>query len=104
MIILIASLHHFSAGTYGSRRRSPFIPVPASAATTSRSGSGSGRQVRQRRPIRNHRDPQSIKMPATIRLAGADLKEFEAHRAMVENRLITLRHDLIAGAACRAES
>src|SRR3954466_5594136 len=45
MIILIASLHHFSAGTYGSRRRSPFIPVPASAATTSRSGSGQARQV-----------------------------------------------------------
>src|SRR3954454_9548441 len=37
MIILIASLHHFSAGTSCSRRRSPFIPVPASAATTSRS-------------------------------------------------------------------
>ena len=33
-------------------------------------------------------DPQSIKMPAMTRLAGADLKEFEAYRAVVENRLI----------------
>jgi murein DD-endopeptidase MepM/ murein hydrolase activator NlpD len=46
-------------------------------------------------------DPQSIKMPAMTRLAGADLKEFEAHRAAVENRLIALRQDLIAHAACR---
>jgi murein DD-endopeptidase MepM/ murein hydrolase activator NlpD len=46
-------------------------------------------------------DPQSIKMPAMTRLAGADLKAFEAHRATVENRLITLRQDLIADAVCR---
>ncbi|HEX2151014.1 MAG TPA: M23 family metallopeptidase [Stellaceae bacterium] len=46
-------------------------------------------------------DPQSIKMPAMTRLAGADLKDFEAHRAVIENRLIDLRQDLIADAACR---
>ena len=46
-------------------------------------------------------DPQSIKMPAMTRLAGADLKQFEAHRAMVENRLIALRQDLIADTLCR---
>jgi murein DD-endopeptidase MepM/ murein hydrolase activator NlpD len=46
-------------------------------------------------------DPQSIKMPAMTRLAGADLKAFEAQRAIVENRLIDLRRDLIAQAACR---
>ncbi|MGE0260521.1 MAG: M23 family metallopeptidase, partial [Alphaproteobacteria bacterium] len=46
-------------------------------------------------------DPQSIKMPAVTRLAGADLKAFAAHRAAVENRLIELRQDLIAQAACR---
>ena len=46
-------------------------------------------------------DPQSIKMPAMTRLAGADLKAFEAQRAIVENRLIELRQDLVAHAACR---
>ncbi len=46
-------------------------------------------------------DPQSIKMPSVTRLAGADLKAFEAYRAAVENRLIDLRQDLIAQAACR---
>jgi murein DD-endopeptidase MepM/ murein hydrolase activator NlpD len=46
-------------------------------------------------------DPQSIKMPAMTRLAGADLKAFQAHRAVVENQLIDLRQDLIAGAICR---
>jgi murein DD-endopeptidase MepM/ murein hydrolase activator NlpD len=49
-------------------------------------------------------DPQSIKMPAMTRLAGADLKEFEAYRARVENRLIALRQDRIAGAVCRGAS
>ncbi len=46
-------------------------------------------------------DPQSIKMPAMTRLAGAELEAFEAYRAVVENRLIDLRQDLIAQAACR---
>lgn len=46
-------------------------------------------------------DPQSIKMPTLTRLVGADLKEFEAHRARVENRLIALRQELVAGAVCR---
>jgi murein DD-endopeptidase MepM/ murein hydrolase activator NlpD len=46
-------------------------------------------------------DPQSIKMPAATRLAGADLKTFEAHRAVIENRLIDLRQELIAEAVCR---
>jgi murein DD-endopeptidase MepM/ murein hydrolase activator NlpD len=46
-------------------------------------------------------DPQSIKMPAMTRLAGADLTAFEAYRAVVENRLIELRQELIAHAACR---
>ena len=46
-------------------------------------------------------DPQSIKMPAMTRLAGADLKAFEAYRAVVENRLIDLRQDVVAHAACR---
>jgi murein DD-endopeptidase MepM/ murein hydrolase activator NlpD len=46
-------------------------------------------------------DPQGIKMPAMTRLAGADLKAFEAQRAAVENQLIALRQDRIARALCR---
>lgn len=46
-------------------------------------------------------DPRSIRMPATIRLAGDDLRDFQAYRAVIENRLIDLRQDLIADALCR---
>ena len=46
-------------------------------------------------------DPQSIKMPATTRLAGARLKAFEGYRAVIENRLIDLRQDMVAHASCR---
>jgi murein DD-endopeptidase MepM/ murein hydrolase activator NlpD len=46
-------------------------------------------------------DPQSIKMPAMTRLAETNLKAFEAYRAVIENRLIALRQELIADASCR---
>src|SRR5678815_4799189 len=46
-------------------------------------------------------DPQSVKMPALTRLAGDDLKAFEASRDAVERELYELRQDLIAHAECR---
>ena len=46
-------------------------------------------------------DPQTVKMPPLIRLAGDDLKAFEANRAAVENQVIGLRQDRIARYECR---
>jgi murein DD-endopeptidase MepM/ murein hydrolase activator NlpD len=49
-------------------------------------------------------DPQSIKMPATTRLAGDQLRAFEANRAAVEGLLLALREDRVAGYECRGAS
>jgi murein DD-endopeptidase MepM/ murein hydrolase activator NlpD len=46
-------------------------------------------------------DPLSIKMPALTRLAGDDLKAFEAGRNAVEHELYDLRQDLVAQYGCR---
>ena len=48
-------------------------------------------------------DPLSVRMPATTRLAGDDLKAFEAERDRIERQLIEGRRDLVAHAACRAD-
>ena len=45
-------------------------------------------------------DPLSVKMPALTRLAGDDLKAFQASRDAVERELFELRQDLVAHAAC----
>jgi murein DD-endopeptidase MepM/ murein hydrolase activator NlpD len=49
-------------------------------------------------------DPQGIKMPPVMRLAGDHLRAFEAHRAAVEEQVIVLRHDRIARYECRGGS
>lgn len=49
-------------------------------------------------------DPQSIKMPALTRLAGDQLKAFQANRARVEGLLIALRQDRVARYECRGAS
>ena len=46
-------------------------------------------------------DPLSIKMPALTRLAGDDLKAFEASRNAAERQLYDLRQDLVAQYGCR---
>lgn len=49
-------------------------------------------------------DPQSIKMPAMVRLAGDELRAFQARRVLVENQLIALRQDRVAHYECRGGS
>lgn len=49
-------------------------------------------------------DPQTIKMPPITRLAGDDLKAFEANRAAVEDQVIALRQDRLARYECRGAS
>jgi murein DD-endopeptidase MepM/ murein hydrolase activator NlpD len=46
-------------------------------------------------------DPLSVKMPALSRLAGDDLKAFEAGRDAVDRELYDLRQDLVAQYGCR---
>jgi murein DD-endopeptidase MepM/ murein hydrolase activator NlpD len=46
-------------------------------------------------------DPQSIKMPATTRLAGNDLRAFQLYRGLVDRQVIDLREDRIAQMVCR---
>ena len=48
-------------------------------------------------------DPLSVRMPATTRLAGDDLKTFEAERDQIERQLLDLRQDLVAHAMCRPD-
>ena len=50
MTILVVSLQHPSAGTSRSRRRTPFIPAPASAGTTSPISPQSGPRLQRQRP------------------------------------------------------
>ncbi len=45
-------------------------------------------------------DPLSVKMPAMTRLAGSDLKDFQARTGMIERQLIELRQDLVARVEC----
>lgn len=47
-------------------------------------------------------DPLSVKMPAMTRLAGSDLKAFQASRGAIERELIELRQDLVARVECGA--
>ena len=47
--------------------------------------------------------PLSVRMPATTRLAGDDLKTFEAERDRIERQLLEGRQDLVAHAVCRAD-
>jgi murein DD-endopeptidase MepM/ murein hydrolase activator NlpD len=46
-------------------------------------------------------DPLSVKMPALTRLAGDDLKAFQAERSGIEKKLNGSRPDLVAGVQCR---
>ncbi|MBV9828366.1 MAG: M23 family metallopeptidase [Alphaproteobacteria bacterium] len=46
-------------------------------------------------------DPQSVKMPALTRLAGDDLRAFQAARSGIEKKLNGSRPDLVAGMQCR---
>ena len=48
-------------------------------------------------------DPLSVRMPATTRLGGDDLKAFEAERDRIERRLLEGRQDLVAHAVCPAD-
>ena len=48
-------------------------------------------------------DPLSVRMPATTRLAGDDLKAFEAEHDRIERQLLDGRRDLVAHAGCRAD-
>jgi len=48
-------------------------------------------------------DPLSIKMPALTRLAGDDLKAFEASRDAADRELYDLRQDLVAQYGCRPD-
>jgi murein DD-endopeptidase MepM/ murein hydrolase activator NlpD len=48
-------------------------------------------------------DPLSVRMPATTRVAGDDLKAFEAERNRIERQLLDGRQDLVAHAVCPAD-
>ena len=48
-------------------------------------------------------DPLSVRMPATTRLAGDDLKAFEAERDRIERQLLEGRQHLVAHAVCPAD-
>ena len=48
-------------------------------------------------------DPLSVRMPATTRLGGDDLKAFEAERDRIERQLLEGRQDLVAHAVCPAD-